>query len=85
MDLVALDSRDDHDFPLDSRLSILNPVNHFSTQLRPTKAKPYVYTFALLALLLVYHHDLYFMLHAFVIMWPPFHATMYFLHMCCYA
>jgi len=51
--------------PLDSRLSILNPVNHFSTQLRPAKVKPYVYTFALITLLLVYHHDLHFMLHLF--------------------
>jgi len=61
--------------PLDSRLSILNPVKHFSTQLRPAKGKPYVYTFALITLLPIYHHDLYFMLHLFVIMWPPFHAT----------
>jgi hypothetical protein len=36
-------------------------------------------------LLLVYHHDLHFMLHPFVIMWPPFHATMHLHHMCCYA
>ena len=53
--------------PLDSRLSILNLVNHFSTHLRPAKVKPYVYTFALITLLLVYHHDLHFMLHPFVI------------------
>jgi len=53
--------------PLDSRLSILNPVNHFSTQLILAKAKPYVYTFALITLLLVYHHDVHFMLHLFVI------------------
>ena len=53
--------------PLDSWLSILNPVNHFSTQLRPTKVKPYAYTFAFITLLLVYHHDLHFMLHPFVI------------------
>jgi hypothetical protein len=33
--------------PLDSRLCILNPVNHFSTHLRPAKEKPYGYTFAL--------------------------------------
>jgi hypothetical protein len=33
--------------PLDSRLCILNPVNHFSTQLRPAKGKPYGYTFVL--------------------------------------
>jgi hypothetical protein len=33
--------------PLDSQLWILNPVNHFSTHLRPTKGKPYGYTFAL--------------------------------------
>jgi len=54
--------------PLDSWLSILNPVNHFSTQLRPAKAKPYVYTFALITFLLVYHHDFHIMLHPFVIM-----------------
>jgi hypothetical protein len=28
--------------PLDSRLSILNPVNHFSTHLRPAKANPMI-------------------------------------------
>jgi hypothetical protein len=33
--------------PLDSRLCILNPVNHFSTHLRPVKEKPYGYTFVL--------------------------------------
>ena len=71
--------------PLDSWLSILNPVDHFSTHLRPAKVKPYVYTFALITLLLVYHHDLHIMLHLFVIMWPPFHATMHLHHMCCYA
>ena len=71
--------------PLDSRLSILNPVNHFFTQLRPAKAKSYVYTFALITLLLVYHHDLHFMLHFFVIMWPPYHATLLLHYMCCYA
>jgi len=70
--------------PLDSRLSILNPVKHFSTHLRPAKAKPYFYTFALITLLLVYHHNLHFMLHLFVIMWLPFHATLHFHHMCCY-
>jgi len=69
--------------PLDSQLLVLNPVNHFSTHLRPAKVKPYVYTFALIILLLVYHHDLYFMLHPFVIMWSPFHATMHLHHMCC--
>ena len=72
-------------FPLDSRLSILNPVNHFSSQLRLAKVKPYVYTFVLITLLFVYHHDLYFILHPFVIMWPPFHATMLLRRMCCYA
>jgi len=71
--------------PLDSRLSILNPVNHFSTHLRPAKVKLYVYTFALITFLLVYHHDLHFMLYPFVIMWPPFHATIHLHHMCCYA
>jgi len=71
--------------PLDSRLSILNSVNHFSTQLRLAKVKPYVYTFALITLLLVYHQDLPFMFHPFVIMWPPFHATMHLHHMCFYA
>ena len=71
--------------PLDSRLSILNPVNHFCAHLRAAKVKPYVYTFALITLLLVYHHDLHIMLHLFVIMWPPIHATMHLYHMCCYA
>ena len=71
--------------PLDSRLSIINPVNYFSTHLRPAKAKPYVYTFALITLLLVYHHDFHFMLHLFIIMWAPFHATLHLLHMCPYA
>ena len=71
--------------PLDSRLSILNLVNHFSTHLRPEKIKPYVYTFALITLLLVYHYDLHIMLHLFVITWPPFHAIMHLHHMCCYA
>ena len=71
--------------PLDSQLSILNPVNHFSTHLRPAKVKPYVYTFALITLLLVYHHDLYFMLHPFVIMWPSLHVSMPLHHMCCHA
>ena len=71
--------------PLDSRLSILNPVNHFSTQLRTEKAKLYVYTFALITLLLVYYHDLHIKLHLFIVMWPPFHATMHLHHMCCYA
>ena len=52
-------------FPLNSRLSILNPVKHLSTQLRPAKAKPYVYIFALITLLLVYHHDLHFIFHLF--------------------
>jgi hypothetical protein len=33
--------------PLDSRLCILNPVNHFSTHFTPAKGKPYGYTFAL--------------------------------------
>jgi hypothetical protein len=47
IDLVALDSRANRDCPLDSRLYILNPVNHFSTHLRPAKEKPYGYTFAL--------------------------------------
>jgi len=86
MDLVALDSREMTVISsLDSQLSILNLVNHFSTQLRLAKTKPYVYTFALITLLLVYHHDLRFMLHLFVIMWPPFHATLHLHHMCCYA
>jgi len=71
--------------PLDSRPTILNPVNYFSTQLRPAKVKPYVYTFALITLFLVYHHDLHFMLHIFVIMLPPFHATLLLHQMCCYA
>jgi len=71
--------------PLDSQLRILNQVNHFSTHLRPAKAKPYVYTFAMITLLLVYHHDLHFMLYLFVIMWPPFHATLLLHHMCCCA
>jgi len=71
--------------PLDSRLPILNLVKHFSTQLRPAETKPYVYTFALITLLLIYHHDLHFMLHLFVIMWPPFLATLHLHHMCCYA
>jgi len=35
--------------PLDCRLSILNPINHFSTQLRPAKVKPYVYNVALIS------------------------------------
>ena len=72
-------------FPLDSRLSILNSVNHFYTHLRPTKAKPYVYTFALFTFFLVYHHDLHIMLHLFVIVWPPIQATLLLHHMCCYA
>ena len=67
--------------PLDSRLSVLNMVNHFSTQLRPAKAKPYVYTFAFITLLLIYHHDLHFMLHLFAIMWPPIYATLLLHHM----
>jgi len=71
--------------PLDSWLCILNLVNHFSTQLRPAKVKSYVYTFALITLLHVYHHDLHFMLHPLVIMWPPFHATIHLHHMCFYA
>jgi len=71
--------------PLDSRLFILNPVNHLSTHLRPAKVKSYVYTFALIPLLLVCHHDLHFLFYPFVIMWPPFHATKHLDHMCCYA
>jgi hypothetical protein len=47
IDLVPLDSRANRDCPLDSRLCILNPVNHFSTHLRLAKEKPYGYTFAL--------------------------------------
>jgi hypothetical protein len=47
IDLVALDSRANRDCPLDSRLCILNLVNHFSTHLRPAKGKPYGYTFSL--------------------------------------
>ena len=70
--------------PLDSRLSILNPVNHFSAH-PPTKVKLYDYTFAMITLLIVCHNDLHFMFHPFVIMWPPFHATMHLHHMCCYA
>jgi len=54
---------------LDSRLSILNLVNHFSIYLRPTKAKFYDYTFALITLFHVYHqvldhHDLQFYVQA---------------------
>ena len=49
-----------------------------------TRVKPYVYTFALITLLLIYHHELHIMLHPFVIMWPPFHATIHLHHMCCY-
>jgi hypothetical protein len=52
--------------PLDSRLCILNPVNHFSTHLRPAKEKPYGYTFALIPLfhvhlLMLDHHNHHFM------------------------
>ena len=55
--------------PLDSWLSTQNPVNHFTTHLRPAKAKPYSYTIALIALLLVHHqvlnnHDLHFHVQA---------------------
>jgi hypothetical protein len=40
--------------PLDSQLTILNLVNHFSTHLRLAKEKPYEYTFALIILLQVH-------------------------------
>jgi hypothetical protein len=51
--------------PLDSRLSIQNSVNHFSTHLRLAKAKSYGYTFTLITIFLVHHqvldqHDLQF-------------------------
>jgi hypothetical protein len=46
-DLVALIPELTVIAPLDSRLCILNPVNHFSPHLRPAKGKPYGYTFAL--------------------------------------
>ena len=54
---------------LDIQLTILSPVNHFSTHLSQVKAKPYGYTFDLITLLLVHHqvldhHDLYFHVHA---------------------
>jgi hypothetical protein len=78
--------------PLDSRLSILDPVNYFSTHLRPAKAKPYGYTFALITLFHVYllmldHHDHHFMSmhHLFVILWPPLLATYTFITCVAYA
>jgi hypothetical protein len=50
--------------PLDSRLCILNPVNHFSTHLRPAKEKP-LWLYLCLALLdpslPLDHHVLHFM------------------------
>jgi hypothetical protein len=52
--------------PLDSRLSILNPINHFSTHLRPAKAKPYDYTFALITLFHVHLHMLDHLDHHFM-------------------
>jgi hypothetical protein len=58
--------------PLDSRLKILNPVNHFSTHLRPAKEKPYEYTFALIILLRVHLqvivlHDHHLHIHALLL------------------
>jgi hypothetical protein len=48
--------------PLDNRLSILNPVNHFSTHLETDKRKFDYYTFALIISFHVHHH--YLQVHA---------------------
>jgi hypothetical protein len=48
--------------PLDSRLSILNPINHFYTHLETGKRKSYHYTFALIISFHVHHH--YLQVHA---------------------
>jgi hypothetical protein len=58
MDLVALIHEMTVIAPLDSRLSILNPVNHFSTHLETGKRKSYHYTFALIISFYVHHHYL---------------------------
>jgi hypothetical protein len=41
-DLLALDHELTVIASLHSRLSVLNPVNHFSTHLRPVKANPMI-------------------------------------------
>jgi hypothetical protein len=69
--------------PLDSRLTILNPINHFSTHLRPAKGKSYEYTFALIILLRVHlqvlvlhdHHlHIHALLYALVVITPCHHT-----------
>jgi hypothetical protein len=58
--------------PLDSRLTILNLISHFSTHLRSTKGKSYEYTFALIILLRVHLqvlvlHDHHLHIHALLL------------------
>jgi hypothetical protein len=100
-DLVALDSWANCIAPLDSRLSILNPVNHFSTHLRPAKVNPMIIPLpwslrsmststCLITMIIIswyLHHDRHFMfMHPlFVILWPPLLTTYVFITCVAYA